>query len=293
MLDHQVEAVIDGEWGVEPTTVQWTCPVTSPRSCGSVPATLPASSDVDQEIRVAPFSRQDRISLACGNGAAVIRARECCAGPDGGSRAEGVAPRSGVRASGRVADGWWVAVGGLAGRVEQRWGSPFWGSRRDCSGLRGGFDGSWRCQSGGGGDKSGQGGRRRHGGARGAAGRGGAGRGGARRGGARRGGARRGGARRGGARHGGARHGGARRGGARRGGAQRGGRGKCGEGWGAVLHHVEVWVPELGRAVWSWGWLLGELGWVPYREWAVGRSWRFGETYIVVEESPAVTAARQ
>ncbi|MET7421477.1 VOC family protein [Dactylosporangium sp. NPDC005555] len=59
-----------------------------------------------------------------------------------------------------------------------------------------------------------------------------------------------------------------------------------------MLHHVEVWVPELGRAVWSWGWLLGELGWVPYREWAVGRSWRFGETYIVVEESPAVSAAR-
>jgi hypothetical protein len=23
------------------------------------------------------------------------------------------------------------------------------------------------------------------------------------------------------------------------------------------LHHVELWVPELGRAVQEWGWLLG------------------------------------
>ncbi|MFC0431774.1 VOC family protein [Kutzneria buriramensis] len=35
------------------------------------------------------------------------------------------------------------------------------------------------------------------------------------------------------------------------------------------LHHVELWVPDLARA---------------------GRSWRLGETYIVVEESPALTS---
>jgi catechol 2,3-dioxygenase-like lactoylglutathione lyase family enzyme len=27
-----------------------------------------------------------------------------------------------------------------------------------------------------------------------------------------------------------------------------------------VLHHVTLWVPDLGRAERSWGWLLGELG---------------------------------
>jgi catechol 2,3-dioxygenase-like lactoylglutathione lyase family enzyme len=27
-----------------------------------------------------------------------------------------------------------------------------------------------------------------------------------------------------------------------------------------VLHHVTLWVPDLGRAEVSWGWLLGQLG---------------------------------
>ena len=64
MLDHQVEAVIDGECGVEPTTVPWTCPVTSPDPAGRCRRPFPLRVYVDQEIRVAPFSRQDRISLA-------------------------------------------------------------------------------------------------------------------------------------------------------------------------------------------------------------------------------------
>jgi catechol 2,3-dioxygenase-like lactoylglutathione lyase family enzyme len=59
-----------------------------------------------------------------------------------------------------------------------------------------------------------------------------------------------------------------------------------------VLHHVELWVPDLGRAVRSWGWLLGELGWTPFQEWAAGRSWRSGGTYLVLEQSPALTADR-
>ncbi|MEU6147030.1 VOC family protein [Streptomyces sp. NPDC047081] len=58
-----------------------------------------------------------------------------------------------------------------------------------------------------------------------------------------------------------------------------------------MLHHVELWVPSLHRAVREWGWLLGRLGWVPYQEWERGRSWRAGETYLVVEESPAMTDA--
>ncbi|MEO3778753.1 VOC family protein [Micromonospora sp. B11E3] len=55
------------------------------------------------------------------------------------------------------------------------------------------------------------------------------------------------------------------------------------------LHHVEVWVPDLARAIHSWGWLLGELGWSPYQDWPDGRSWRLGPTYLVLEESPALS----
>lgn len=55
------------------------------------------------------------------------------------------------------------------------------------------------------------------------------------------------------------------------------------------MHHVELWVPDLGRAVTSWGWLLERLGWEPYQDWPAGRSWRTGETYVVLEQSPALT----
>jgi len=57
------------------------------------------------------------------------------------------------------------------------------------------------------------------------------------------------------------------------------------------LHHVELWVPDLERAVTEWGWLLGELGWTQYQDWPAGRSWRSGDVYVVVERSPAVTGA--
>lgn len=56
-----------------------------------------------------------------------------------------------------------------------------------------------------------------------------------------------------------------------------------------ALHHVEVWVPDLARAVRAWGWLLGELGWRPFQDWPAGRSWRLGGTYLVLEESPALS----
>jgi catechol 2,3-dioxygenase-like lactoylglutathione lyase family enzyme len=56
------------------------------------------------------------------------------------------------------------------------------------------------------------------------------------------------------------------------------------------LHHVELWVPDLTRAIRSWGWLLGELGYEQFQDWPAGRSWRLGETYLVVEQSPALTA---
>ena len=56
------------------------------------------------------------------------------------------------------------------------------------------------------------------------------------------------------------------------------------------LHHVELWVPSLARAVESWGWLLESLGWTGYQDWPGGRSWRDGDVYVVVEESPALSA---
>jgi catechol 2,3-dioxygenase-like lactoylglutathione lyase family enzyme len=57
------------------------------------------------------------------------------------------------------------------------------------------------------------------------------------------------------------------------------------------LHHVELWVPDLDRAVQEWGWLLGRLGYKPFQDWPDGRSWRLGGTYLVVEQSSALTAA--
>ncbi|WP_330348431.1 VOC family protein [Streptomyces sp. NBC_00582] len=55
-----------------------------------------------------------------------------------------------------------------------------------------------------------------------------------------------------------------------------------------MLHHIELWVPDLSRATREWGWLLGRLGYTPYQEWDRGRSWRHGPLYLVVEESPAL-----
>ncbi|MBR7839750.1 VOC family protein [Actinospica durhamensis] len=57
------------------------------------------------------------------------------------------------------------------------------------------------------------------------------------------------------------------------------------------MHHVELWVPDLPRALRSFGWLLGELGYAQYQDWQDGRSWRKAATYIVVEASPARSAA--
>ena len=56
-----------------------------------------------------------------------------------------------------------------------------------------------------------------------------------------------------------------------------------------ALHHVELWVPDLQRAKDQWGWLLGRLGYEAYQDWAHGCSWRRGPTYIVVEQSPALS----
>lgn len=56
-----------------------------------------------------------------------------------------------------------------------------------------------------------------------------------------------------------------------------------------MLHHVELWVPDLAGAAGPWGWLLAELGWQPFQDWPGGRSWRHGDVYLVLEQSPALS----
>lgn len=53
------------------------------------------------------------------------------------------------------------------------------------------------------------------------------------------------------------------------------------------VHHVELWVADLAGAEASFGWLFTQLGWHEYQRWDRGVSWRFGSSYVVVEDSPA------
>ncbi|WP_078998529.1 VOC family protein [Streptomyces sp. WM4235] len=59
-----------------------------------------------------------------------------------------------------------------------------------------------------------------------------------------------------------------------------------------TLHHVEIWVPDLPRAIADWGWLLEDLGYTLHQSWEHGRSWKLGPTYLVFEQSPALTTTR-
>ncbi len=52
------------------------------------------------------------------------------------------------------------------------------------------------------------------------------------------------------------------------------------------IHHLQLWVPDLGRAERSWGWLLAQVGFEPARRWDTGCVWRDGDTGIVIEASP-------
>lgn len=47
-----------------------------------------------------------------------------------------------------------------------------------------------------------------------------------------------------------------------------------------VLHHLELYVRDLERSAEFWGWLLAQLGYVPFQEWDEGISWRAGPTYL-------------
>ncbi|WP_067140059.1 VOC family protein [Microtetraspora malaysiensis] len=59
-----------------------------------------------------------------------------------------------------------------------------------------------------------------------------------------------------------------------------------------MMHHVELWVPDLRRALVGWQWLLEVMGYTLFQEWPEGRSWRLGSAYIVLEQSPALTDGR-
>jgi hypothetical protein len=58
------------------------------------------------------------------------------------------------------------------------------------------------------------------------------------------------------------------------------------------LHHIELWVPDIGRARTEWGWILERFGYAPYQHWDLGSSWRLGGSYIVAEQSPALSGRR-
>ena len=56
------------------------------------------------------------------------------------------------------------------------------------------------------------------------------------------------------------------------------------------FHHVELWVPRIDEAITSIGWLLESLGYEPFQNWENGRSWLLNDTYVVLEQSPALTS---
>jgi catechol 2,3-dioxygenase-like lactoylglutathione lyase family enzyme len=59
----------------------------------------------------------------------------------------------------------------------------------------------------------------------------------------------------------------------------------------AAVHHVEIWVPDLSRALTSWGWVLARLGWKDGDSWPGGYIWIAPDgSYLVAEQSPAMSA---
>lgn len=57
------------------------------------------------------------------------------------------------------------------------------------------------------------------------------------------------------------------------------------------IHHLELWLADLAEVERSWGWLLGQLGFVLVDSWPTGQSWQQGQTYLVLEAGPDVRAA--
>ncbi|WP_313813987.1 VOC family protein [Glutamicibacter sp.] len=55
-----------------------------------------------------------------------------------------------------------------------------------------------------------------------------------------------------------------------------------------MLHHLELWVADLGASRSSLGWLLLQLGFEIESTWPSGISYRHGEFYIVLESGSDV-----
>lgn len=58
------------------------------------------------------------------------------------------------------------------------------------------------------------------------------------------------------------------------------------------LHHVEIWVEDIGPAAREWGWLLGSLGYTLGDDWGHGQAWELGSLYVVLESGPDVLPGR-
>ena len=54
----------------------------------------------------------------------------------------------------------------------------------------------------------------------------------------------------------------------------------------AGIHHVEVWVAEMGTARAEWGWLLNRLGFERLQQWPSGESWGAAGAHITLTTSP-------
>lgn len=56
------------------------------------------------------------------------------------------------------------------------------------------------------------------------------------------------------------------------------------------LHHIEIWVADIGIAARSWGWLLERLGYELTAQWTEGRTWSGGGAYLTLTTSPNLSA---
>ena len=48
-----------------------------------------------------------------------------------------------------------------------------------------------------------------------------------------------------------------------------------------AVHHIELYVSDLGRTSEFWGWFLKELGYEVFQEWSEGISYKLSDTYLV------------
>jgi len=56
------------------------------------------------------------------------------------------------------------------------------------------------------------------------------------------------------------------------------------------IHHVEIWVDDLGAVKREWGWLLPRVGFQIASEWGDGVSYEAGGSYVTFTTSPNLTS---